>query len=430
MKNNLLAKLFALSLAALCACEKPEKNVDPVEETQPGTGTGTPTPVGQPVGDPFSKTIGPAGGSISSPDGRLKFTFPAGAIAKETTIKVQPVENHAPGGVGLGYAVTPTNIPLEKDAVVAWKYEDADMDGSAPEALGMAYQDEKGVWQGRADVKIDKEKHTVEVPVSKLAPWAFYEQFYLEIDKDVLAPGEHASIKAIYQTGRKENLPGDLAYPLLKSEVIQASRVIRWTLNGQTDGTGGNNYSNVGQIIEDNAYAKATYDAPPKEPDNNPIAIGIEIDAKQFGHVILTKNMTIISPAKMEIGGRSDSNPTVGLTIQGSSLQGIITDSQGKTMSIFFTIDSFKGKGHYKVNQPGTVMITPLIFGRVPYLYGHYNDNGEWISGGGEINITEYNGNTKAISGTISGTFWWEQAGGKLEPQKASARFRAVPVVI
>lgn len=70
---------------------------------------------------------------------------------------------------------------------------------------------------------------------------------------------------------------GDLL-PLSQPQVVSASRVVRWTINGVTDGSkDGDNYANVGQITEDRSFAHATYTAPAREPENNPVAIGAEI---------------------------------------------------------------------------------------------------------------------------------------------------------
>jgi hypothetical protein len=45
-----------------------------------------------PVGAPASATLGNAGGTLTSTDGRLTLTFPAGALAADTTITIQELE--------------------------------------------------------------------------------------------------------------------------------------------------------------------------------------------------------------------------------------------------------------------------------------------------------------------------------------------------
>ena len=71
----------------------------------PTTGGGAPsaataTAVGSATGSASSATIGAAGGSLSAPDGRLALTIPAGALAADTVISIQPYTNLAHGRTG------------------------------------------------------------------------------------------------------------------------------------------------------------------------------------------------------------------------------------------------------------------------------------------------------------------------------------------
>jgi hypothetical protein len=49
------------------------------------------TAIGAPDGKPVSKEIGPAGGSITSDDGRVELIFPEGALTTATVISIQPL---------------------------------------------------------------------------------------------------------------------------------------------------------------------------------------------------------------------------------------------------------------------------------------------------------------------------------------------------
>jgi hypothetical protein len=69
-----------------------------------------PTAVGTPDGAPTTETIGAAGGSIASSDGALTMNIPAGALASDTDITIQPVTNTAWGGIGTGYQFTPDGL--------------------------------------------------------------------------------------------------------------------------------------------------------------------------------------------------------------------------------------------------------------------------------------------------------------------------------
>lgn len=72
---------------------------------------------------------------------------------------------------------------MNKNAEMTLHYTPEDIEGSVPEALGIAHQDKEGVWQGRVDVKVDKVNKTVKAPVSHLAHWAFMNSFTLNLTK-------------------------------------------------------------------------------------------------------------------------------------------------------------------------------------------------------------------------------------------------------
>ena len=65
------------------------------------------TGFGTPEGKLISKEIGVDGGQIVSEDGRVELIFPAGALAKNTIISIQPRTNPAPNGVGRSYWFEP-----------------------------------------------------------------------------------------------------------------------------------------------------------------------------------------------------------------------------------------------------------------------------------------------------------------------------------
>ncbi|MFN8345350.1 MAG: hypothetical protein U0X91_10115 [Spirosomataceae bacterium] len=418
--------LFSILFLGFFACKTPA-DVDP--ET-PEPVKGTPTEIGQPIGAAFSRTIGPEGGTMATPDNKVKFTFPAGAVSKPTALHIQPIENKAFGGNGIAYSISAAdNAPLLTEAQITLHYTPEDIDGTAPEAIRIAHQDKEGVWQGHKKVKVDKVNKTVTVPVTHLAHWAFYEQFTIECDCNELAPVEQSQLTVKYQYGHQDDVPGDtlgnLLVQLTPLKVLSASRLVRWTINGITDGSiEGDNYANVGQITEDRSWAKASYTAPTREPDTNPVAIGAEIDLKQFGHLILVQNIRIESPSSLSIDGSTDSNPNVMLTVNGNVLQGAIADAVGMKMLSFY-IEDFHGVGIYSFGPNGgsniVARISPLVVG----THGYFEDNGAWVSGNVTVNITGYKGKGHPMSGKISGTFFKQKT-----PFAAGAKFKGVPVVL
>jgi hypothetical protein len=98
------------------------------------------------VGNPAVKTIGPAGGSIASTDGRLVISVPAGAVAVDTEFTVQGVASSAPSGIGSGYKLTPNNVEFAKPLRASFTVSAADLKGLPAESLTPAFQDGDGQW--------------------------------------------------------------------------------------------------------------------------------------------------------------------------------------------------------------------------------------------------------------------------------------------
>lgn len=426
--RRIFTYILPVLLMGLLACQD-QVTVDPTDPDKETPTAGTPTEVGQPVGAPIVKTIGPAGGTISTPDGKMVFNFPAGVVSKETPITIQPVENKVFNGNGLAYNISAPDTKLGKGAEMTMHYSAEDIESTAAEALGIAYQDEKGVWQGRSNLKVDKAKQTVTAPITHLAHWSFYEQFHLRIahpgeDKPayVLAPAESAELVAYYMEGSGDDV---LHTPLTPAKTLAASRVVRWTINGITAGVNsGGGYGSIGQIREDRTLAKAIYDAPPREPDTNPVTVAVEIELKEKGHLILSTNIRIESNSFLSLNGSTDSNPNVLLTINNGVFQGAITDKTGLKM-VSFSINGFYGKGTYTFAPGGIDQIVARLSAEVSGTHGYYDERAAWHSGNVTVTVSEYKGKGKTMSGTIKGTFYYGT-----NPFGVSAKFTGVPVVL
>ena len=65
---------------------------------------------GKASGTSVSQQIGPAGGKITSGDGRVELVFPVGALNNKTTISIQPVTNLFDSAAGKAYQFEPSGI--------------------------------------------------------------------------------------------------------------------------------------------------------------------------------------------------------------------------------------------------------------------------------------------------------------------------------
>jgi hypothetical protein len=121
-----------------------------------------------PADIPSSATIGPAGGSIRSTDGRLTLKIPAGALGTSTSLSIGNAANGAPQGVGSGYTVTPGGLSLAKPALLVLAYGPSDTEGSAPGSLGLAFQS-GGKWYVATGGSADTAASTVTISIPSTA---------------------------------------------------------------------------------------------------------------------------------------------------------------------------------------------------------------------------------------------------------------------
>lgn len=132
------------ALAVVCGCKK-NNSSDP--NPPPTNLPAAVTPIGTPVGTATSKSIGATGGTIMSADGRVELSIPAGALAANTNIIIQPVTNEAPNGIGLAYDFLPNGTKFTKPVTLTFHYTDEDVPDNVPYYLYIAYQDSAHKWK-------------------------------------------------------------------------------------------------------------------------------------------------------------------------------------------------------------------------------------------------------------------------------------------
>ena len=118
---------------------------------------------------PSSATIGQAGGSIRSTDGRLTLKIPAGALGTNTSLSIGNTANGAPQGVGSGYTVAPGGLSLAKPGLLVLNYGSSDTEGSSPGSLGLAFQS-GGKWYVATGGSADTAARTLTVSIPSTTP--------------------------------------------------------------------------------------------------------------------------------------------------------------------------------------------------------------------------------------------------------------------
>lgn len=217
MKRFLYVPL--LLLVSLLACQKPLDAIkpgglpDPSDTTDaPSTHQGVVYDRGTPVGQAVQKVIGPEGGTLTSADGTLNMTIPAGAVAKATTFTMQPVTATLPGMIGgKSFRLLPEGQTFAQPVTLRYRYNADSLDGTSAQVLFMAYQGSDGYWKALLNTKLDEAKQTLTVSTKHFSDWGAFAEFTLEATPDHLSPGQSSKLQ-LY------SYSGDLVASLTSSE--------------------------------------------------------------------------------------------------------------------------------------------------------------------------------------------------------------------
>jgi hypothetical protein len=132
------------------------------------------TAVGVPNGPVTTKSIGQAGGSIASPDGRITVTVPPNAVPGSVEFRIQPITNLTHGGLGNAYRLEPSDQKFSAPISVSFNFGAQDLKNSIPESLAVAYQDKTGVWQSFKNINIDQGKKTLTVSTDHFTDFSIW----------------------------------------------------------------------------------------------------------------------------------------------------------------------------------------------------------------------------------------------------------------
>ena len=185
MRRAATAVLLTTGLCAACGGAPPPGPAPeatgvraPVGAAAPATSGARPsapapeaTDVGVPVGAAATATVGASGGQLRSPDGKFTLSVPAGALAANTSLTIQPITNTAHGGRGTAYLLGPSGQAFQRPVTLTFAYTDEDVSGTAPEALAIAFQTGERYWQ-LADTTSDAAAKTLTVRTTHFSAWS------------------------------------------------------------------------------------------------------------------------------------------------------------------------------------------------------------------------------------------------------------------
>lgn len=271
MKKNIL--IVMMLAAALAGCSKGGGGGAPVVEPQK-------TPVGTNDGTAVTKTIGTAGGTVLSDDGEIELIIPAGALAANTDISIQPITNNAPNGRGKAYRCTPDGQQFAKDITIKFHYTEEEAAATKPEYMRVAFQESDGTWKVIESITNDVAGKSISAKVNHFTDFTEFDIMRLVPPSLYLKSGETKAIEISFAGMSTDG-------KLTSSLAILANPVV-WKANGVQ---GGN--SETGTLSEVNKI-KQNFKAPASVPAINPVTISAElnipfvIDGQSFNKGILT----------------------------------------------------------------------------------------------------------------------------------------------
>jgi len=187
------------------------------------------TEIGTPEGDKVTKDIGPAGGTLVSPDGRMTLTVPQGALAETIPFSMQPITNKAGGGLGLAYRLEPDGKTFPTPLELTVHYDDQDLEGTVPEALAIAYQDAKGAWHGQQSARLDQDAKTLTVLTTHFTDEAFLARLRISPTKATVKVGQNLVVAL---TDCEEVRLGSFQGIPLPNCMVVAPGANAWSLRG------------------------------------------------------------------------------------------------------------------------------------------------------------------------------------------------------
>ncbi|MGH7784067.1 MAG: hypothetical protein ACREO5_09550, partial [Candidatus Binatia bacterium] len=251
------------------------------------------TEVGTPVGAATTKSIGPSGGSLATPDGRMTLTVPPNAVSEAVDFSIQPVTNQSGNGIGNSYKLEPSGKTFATPLELSIHYDDNDLIGTVPNALSLAYQDEKRAWHLQKSAKLDKDRKVLTISTTHFSIWSFLSRVRITPVESKLHKSESQYIELTIcgEPGWVGKLFGKTG----KCESVSWND-LQWEVEG------------AGTIVE--AGKGVIYTAPDYKPVSSTAHVFASFDYEEWNEQATTKahwkigaTITIIGPGYKASGG-------------------------------------------------------------------------------------------------------------------------------
>ncbi|WP_266368719.1 hypothetical protein [Tellurirhabdus rosea] len=435
---------LAAALMLIVSCKPGVDTVTPETPVPTPTQPGAVTEAGRPVGPSVTQVIGPAGGTVTSADGKLQLTIPAGALAKETPVSIQAVENKAPNGSGTAYTFGQGEITVSEPLILTYQYRQNEFSGAGKNNVGLARQNSGGVWGLNQLAVVDPVKRTLTARVRRVSQdaIAWIERYKMTPETDTLVYLQERNLTIMYQSGGFDDVreidgkPSnyDLFLPLGSATEAGISVIRHYGING--DQLGVNNDGNLAllkdQASNPNARALLRYQAPNRAPRTNPVAVHVELEHGGKEKLLLVSNLVVRNPVWFGVNGVVVEPVTAAAAVTPTGLTVMLTQDgpvSGRShLSLFVRAPK---TARFSFNQHDAIAQLSYVQGGRSTTYSSAYDDEKKVTHfmDGEINLLDFDRSKGLVQGLVRGTLVYKKPnrhddGYTLETVNVSGEFK------
>ncbi len=264
---------------------------------------------------PSSGRIGPSGGHLASADGVLRLQIPAGALAEEVELAIEPLTDTAPHGVGTAYRLSPEGQIFLAPVQLAFAFGP---EVTSAGGLGVAFRAAGESWRALPRREIDSASRTVRASTTHFSDWALIEMLKLEPASAQVAAGGTLQLEVLFCIGEANGEePVDLL-PLCIT-LDDASELGAWEVNGVEGGAPA-----TGTVTA--SGTRATFTAPATIPARNPVAVSVDVRSGGTQAGKLVSNIEVTEGCPLGVCSLVGTTTTVSVSDDGPNGQFVVTD--------------------------------------------------------------------------------------------------------
>lgn len=253
--------------------------------------TPLPTPQGFPVGAAVTATIDDRGGTLTSADGRLDITIPAGALGAPTVISIEPITNFAHGGFGPAYRLSPEGLGFALPVQLVFGYGADDLLGTAVAALGVSFQDAQGYWRALKNVTRDEQGRTLSVTTTHFSDWSRVTGVQLRPPRKTLRSSESLDLVVSYCEFVEDNSGSGDPLTMLQARCDSGGPIVWPVKDWSVDAIVGGDFA-VGVVTPDARGDGARYQPPIVLNGSETHAVSVEVNLPGASKTLLVANIT------------------------------------------------------------------------------------------------------------------------------------------